>query len=376
MSPGSSEIVDETYLDRALDLAARGRWAVSPNPLVGAVVVRDGEIVGEGYHARAGGAHAEAEALAAAGERARGATLYVTLEPCSHHGRTPPCVEAVLASGVTRVVACHRDPNRDVSGGGFRILREAGLEVVSGVRLRAAVLLNWRYLVAATAGRPAVTLKWAMSLDGKIATATGESRWISSPAAREWALEQREAHDALLVGVGTALADDPRLTRRLGLAGGPNIRAVLDRRLRLPPNARLLGEEGAVLVYCEPSAGGERVEALEGAGATVVRLDEVTPSQVLDDLAGRGVRSVLVEGGAGIHGAFVTDGVYDRLAVVCAPRILGGAAAPGPVGGEGIGALAAAPRLESMSSRALGDDLLITAFRDGCLRDLYENVAE
>ena len=366
---------DESFLVRALELAAKGRYRVAPNPMVGAVVVREGEIVGEGFHARVGGPHAEAEALAAAGDAAKGATLYVTLEPCSHHGRTPPCVEAIERAGIARVVACHRDPNRDVSGGGFRILAERGIEVVRGLLVEEAVRLNWKFLVATTRNRPAVTLKWAMSLDGKIATVAGESQWISSPAGREWALEEREAHDAVLVGSGTAIADDPRLTRRLGHADGPGLRIVLDRRLRLKGTARMFQDEGPVLVYSLRGAAAERVAELEGAGAEVVLLASVDPSGVLADLAARGVRSVLVEGGGEIHGTFVNEGAFDRIGVVVAPKLLGGREAPGPVGGDGFPALDGAARLAGSHVRPLGPDLLVTAFREGCLQELSESVA-
>ena len=249
---------------------------------------RDGEIVGEGFHLRAGEPHAEILALAAAGERARGATLFVNLEPCSHHGRTPPCAEALVAAGIARVVACHRDPDSRVSGRGFERLRRAGIAVEVGDRLAEAVELNLRFLVNRVLSRPAVTLKWAMSLDGKIATAAGESQWISGPAARRWALALREEHDAILVGVGTVLADDPRLDRRLGKAESPILRVVLDRRLRTPPAARLFGVPGPVVIYSE-SHDAARFRELSGRGAEVVRLPEVTPATVLADLGGREV---------------------------------------------------------------------------------------
>jgi diaminohydroxyphosphoribosylaminopyrimidine deaminase/5-amino-6-(5-phosphoribosylamino)uracil reductase len=339
--------------------------------MVGAVLVRDGAVVGEGFHARVGGPHAELAALAAAGERAAGATLYVTLEPCCHHGRTPPCVDALLAAGVTRVVACHLDPDPRVRGAGFAALRGAGVEVESGLLAEEAARLNLRYLVAAVERRPAVTLKWAMSLDGRIATAGGESRWISSPAARRWALGEREAHDATLVGVGTVLADDPLLDRRLGKAAGPNRRVVLDRRLRTPPDARMFTAAGEVLVYTE-SADAARAAAL--AEASVVRLPRVEPAAVLADLHARGVRSVLVEGGAAVHASFVGAGLYDRVAAVCAPLLLGGAQAPGPLAGDGLGPLAGAPRLGPLRARRLGPDLVLIGERSGCLPALLQSV--
>ena len=292
--------------------------------MVGALVVREdqeGEIVGRGWHAEVGGPHAEVEALRDAGDRVRGATLYVTLEPCSHFGRTPPCVEAILAAGIVRVVACHGDPDPRVSGRGFARLREAGVAVETGLLVEEAVRLNLRFLIAATLGRPEVTLKWAMSLDGRIATATGQSQWISSPAGRKWGLALREEHDAILVGSGTVLVDDPRLDRRLGLAAGPNVRVVLDRRLRTPPEARLLQVPGPVLIYAATDDAARR-RALEERGSEVVLLPEVEPAAVLADLYGRGVRSVLVEGGGEVHASFVVSGCFDRVMVDCAPLLL------------------------------------------------------
>jgi diaminohydroxyphosphoribosylaminopyrimidine deaminase/5-amino-6-(5-phosphoribosylamino)uracil reductase len=340
--------------------------------MVGAVVVRDGEIVGRGWHRRVGGPHAEVEALRAAGEKARGATLYVTLEPCNHHGRTPPCVDAVLAAGIARVMACHRDPNR-VAAGGFERLAAAGVEVEYGILARVAVRLNVRFLVPAVLGRPAVTLKWAMSLDGRIATAAGQSQWISSPAGRRWGLALREEHDAILAGVGTVLADDPRLDRRLGLARGPNLRVILDRRLRTPPGARLFQVEGPVLIYTE-STDRELWTALEERGAAIQGLPAVEPAAVLPDLYGRGVRSVLVEGGGEVHASFAAAGLFDRVGVDCAPLLIGGRSAPGPLGGEGFPTLAGAARLESLEVRRRGGDLILTGYRKGCSQELLSSV--
>jgi diaminohydroxyphosphoribosylaminopyrimidine deaminase/5-amino-6-(5-phosphoribosylamino)uracil reductase len=340
--------------------------------MVGAVVVRDGEIVGRGWHRQVGGPHAEVEALRAAGSKAAGATLYVTLEPCNHHGRTPPCVDAVLAAGIARVVACHRDPNR-VAAGGFERLRAAGVEVEHGILAREAVRLNLRFLIPAVLGRPEVTLKWAMSLDGRIATAAGESQWISSPAGRRWGLALREEHDAILAGVGTVLADDPRLDRRLGLAGKHNLRVVLDRRLRTPPGARLFQVEGPVLIYTE-ATDRERWTALEECGAGVVGLPAVEPAAVLADLYGRGVRSVLVEGGGEVHASFASAGLFDRVGVDCAPLLIGGRSAPGPLGGEGFPTLAGAARLEALEVRRRGGDLILTGYRKGCLQELSSSV--
>ena len=339
--------------------------------MVGAVLVRDGEIVGSGWHRQVGGPHAEVEALREAGERARGATLYVTLEPCAHHGRTPPCADAVIAAGISRVVACHADPDPRVSGRGFARLREAGIEVEVGILIEEAVRLNLRFLVAATLQRPEVTLKWAMSLDGKIATATGDSRWISSPKARQWSLGLREEHDAILVGSGTVLADDPRLDRRLGLASGPNVRVILDRRLRTPPEATLLTVPGPVLIYTQ-STDQERREALIAKGAEVVTLDAVEPGAVLTALYACGVRSLLVEGGGEVLSSFVASGQFDRVMVNCAPLLIGGKDAPTPLGGEGFQALASAARLEGLEVRRQGGDLLMAGYRQGCMSTLLD----
>jgi diaminohydroxyphosphoribosylaminopyrimidine deaminase/5-amino-6-(5-phosphoribosylamino)uracil reductase len=343
--------------------------------MVGALVVRGGEIVGRGWHRRAGGPHAEVEALVEAGGRARGATLYVTLEPCAHHGRTPPCADAVVAAGVRRVVACHRDPDPRVAGRGFARLRQAGVEVEVGELAERAVRLNLKFLVAVTERRPAVTLKWAMSLDGRIATAAGESQWISSPRSRRWALALREEHDATLVGVGTVLADDPRLDRRLGLAGQRGARVVLDRKLRTPPAARLLTAAGPLLLYCERGAEPARRRALEAAGATVVALREVGPAAVLADLYRRDLRSVLVEGGGEVLGSFAASGLYDAVSVACAPLLVGGQGAPGPLGGPGVEALAAAPRLAHLEAHRRAPDLLLEGLRQGCLEQLLAAVS-
>jgi diaminohydroxyphosphoribosylaminopyrimidine deaminase/5-amino-6-(5-phosphoribosylamino)uracil reductase len=342
---------------------------------VGALLVREetGQILGRGWHRQVGGPHAEVFALREAGERARGATLYVTLEPCAHHGRTPPCADAVLAAGVRRVVACHQDPDPRVAGQGFARLREGGVEVEVGPLAEEAVRLNLAFLVAATRGRPAVTLKWAMSLDGRIATVTGESQWISSPPGRRWALALREEHDATLAGIGTVLADDPLLNRRLSLAAGPGTRVVLDRQLRTPPEAQLFSAPGPVLLYTE-AVDGDRRRALEERGATVVPLAAVTPAAVLEDLHGRGVRSVLVEGGGEVLASFVASGLYDRVGVDCAPLLVGGRTAPGPLGGEGFPTLAAAAWLEGFTARRHGGDLLLTGYRQGSLAELLARV--
>ncbi|MCE2558452.1 MAG: bifunctional diaminohydroxyphosphoribosylaminopyrimidine deaminase/5-amino-6-(5-phosphoribosylamino)uracil reductase RibD [Acidobacteria bacterium] len=369
---------------RALALARRGRFTTAPNPMVGAVVVRDGEIVGSGWHRRAGGEHAEAMALSAAGDLAVGATVYVTLEPCNHHGRTPPCARGILEAGVERVVFAHRDPNPEVTGGGAERLRAAGLRVEGGLLAEQAIEMNVPFLTGVLHRRPAVTLKWAMSLDGRIATASGDSQWISSPRGRHWALGLREEHQAIVVGSGTALADDPRLNRRLDRAEGPIVRVVLDRRLRLSARARMFEVEGPVVVYTEKPRGAQadvvpkwvdRRDRLGEEGAEVVVLEAVEPAAVVADLAGRGVANVLVEGGAAVLEAFASSGVWDRAAVCCAPILIGGAEAPGPLGGAGAEKLADGWRLDRLRVRRRGPDVILVGYRQGCLPELSKSVA-
>jgi diaminohydroxyphosphoribosylaminopyrimidine deaminase/5-amino-6-(5-phosphoribosylamino)uracil reductase len=271
------------------------------------------------------------------------------------------------------VIAAHVDPDPRVGGRGLAALAAAGLEVEVGLQRERSVRLNWKYLISRVHQRPAVTLKWAMSLDGKIATVNGESQWISSPGGRRWSLDQREMHDAILVGSGTVLADDPRLNRRHGKAPGPITRVVVDRRLRVSSRARLFEVPGPVVILTE-SRNPETIEPLRAVGAEVESLDVVDPPAVLACLHRRGIQSVLVEGGGDIHGAFVAAGTFDLVAVDCAPLLLGGREAKGAVAGIGIPHLDDAPRLEEMQFRRRGGDIIITGFRNGCLPGLYESV--
>jgi diaminohydroxyphosphoribosylaminopyrimidine deaminase / 5-amino-6-(5-phosphoribosylamino)uracil reductase len=354
-------------MGRAIELAERGRYTVAPNPLVGAVLVRGGRVVGEGFHRFAGGPHAEAAALAEAGSRARGATLYVSLEPCAHHGRTPPCADAILAAGVARVVAAGRDPHPLVQGRGLRRLAREGVRTVwSGAEeRRRAERQNEKFRGFVLLGRPFVLAKWAATLDGKTASGTGESRWITGPAARRRSLALREEYDAILVGAGTVLADDPRLTRRLGWSGGlPHRRIVLDGRLRVPATARVFARPESALVVTALPEGNARARRLASAGISVWSLPgraagSVDLSRLLRRLAGEGVTSLLVEGGAVTLWEFFRAGLVDRVAAFIAPRVLGGAGAPGGVGGRGF-PLARAPRVTNLEWEAVGEDLFLT----------------
>jgi diaminohydroxyphosphoribosylaminopyrimidine deaminase / 5-amino-6-(5-phosphoribosylamino)uracil reductase len=358
---------DARFMRRALELAERGRGLTSPNPMVGAVVVSDGAIVGEGYHERAGGPHAEVIALAAAGERSRGATIYVTLEPCSYHGRTPPCASALVDAGIRRVVAALVDPNPRVSGRGFAALRAAGVEVADPILGEHAERQNRAFVAAMRLGRPHVTLKLAMTLDGRIADRRGESKWITGEAARAAAHRLRSESDAILVGVGTVLRDDPALTvRRDRPWPREPYRVVLDTHARTPAAARLIasGTRARALVITGPGADPARVAALAAAGATVVgvaaREGRVDPQAALAALAEREVRAVLVEGGGEIHGAFVDAGLVDRVAVFVAPRLMGGREATPSIGGLGR-LLGASLILGGLEVGRVGDDLLIEA---------------
>ena len=350
---------------RALELAGQARGLTSPNPMVGAVVVEEGNIVGEGFHAAAGRPHAEVEALAAAGGRARGATLYVTLEPCVHWGRTPPCVPAVAAAGVRRVVAALQDPNPQVAGRGLESLRQAGVEVTLGVLQHEAAEQNRVWIAAVRRGRPHVTLKGAMTLDGRIADVYGESRWITGEAARQEAHRLRSESDAIVVGVGTVLRDDPRLTVRLDRPWPREpFRVVLDTSARTPAGARLIsaGTPARALIVVGEAAPPDRVRALEQAGASVLpvrtREARVEPTAVLAALWAHQVRGVLVEGGGEVHGAFLDAGLVDRVVLFVAPRLLGGREAPSVVSGAGR-ALKDAVRLGRLSVREVGEDLLV-----------------
>jgi len=362
---------DRTWMRRAIALAWRACGRVAPNPAVGAVIVRDGVVVGEGCTKPPGGPHAEIVALREAGERARGATLYVTLEPCTHYGRTPPCVEAILRAGIARVVIGVRDPYPEVDGRGIAALRAAGLAVEVGVEAEAAAEVIAGYLKRLRTGLPEVTLKYAMTLDGRLATRTGHSRWITGPEARRYVHQLRDRHDAILVGVETVLQDDPELTTRLDPADagddGPHhpLRVVLDSRARTPLSARLLARTipGQTLIVTTELAPPERLAALREAGAEVVvvpsRCGTVDLASSLQALAERGVNSVLVEGGGRVLGAFFDAGFVDRVVAFVAPLLVGGRQAPVPLAGHGVETMDEALRLHDLRIYQLGTDVVI-----------------
>jgi diaminohydroxyphosphoribosylaminopyrimidine deaminase / 5-amino-6-(5-phosphoribosylamino)uracil reductase len=347
---------DEEFMRRVLFLAERGRYSVSPNPMVGAVIVRDDAVIAEGFHARAGEPHAEIVALRACDD-ARGATMYTNLEPCSHHGRTGPCAEAIVRAGIARVVIAMTDPNELVDGRGIAILRAAGIDVTTGVLEADARRLNEKFVWSITQQLPFVLLKAGMTLDGKLATVARESQWITSEDAREKSLALREEFDAILVGSGTVKADNPRLTRRLGLANGitPWTRVVLDGDGDVPPHAQLFTDGGRTILFTSNPAqhSGAEIVPIQG------RADLV---QVLRELHVRGIRSVLVEGGSLLHTEFIRGGLWQKMIAFVAPLIIGGAEAPAILQGEGVSRLTEGYRFRFDRVEFVGNDLMITAY--------------
>jgi diaminohydroxyphosphoribosylaminopyrimidine deaminase/5-amino-6-(5-phosphoribosylamino)uracil reductase len=329
----------EDLMRRALDLAALGRYSVSPNPMVGCVIVRDGNVIGEGWHQRAGEPHAEIEALRNVDD-ARGATMIVTLEPCNHHGRTPPCADAIIAAGITRVVIAMRDPH-ELAAGGVEKLREAGVQVEIDVLESDARKLNEVFIHAVTHRRPFVVLKAGMTLDGKLATVTRESRWITSEASRKKSLEFREQYDAILTGAGTIRDDNPQLTRRLGLASTPWTRIILDRRRIVPPDAIVLTD----------------------GGNTIHVTEDVDLDALLADLYSRGIQSLILEGGSNVLTEFIRRGAWQKMVLFIAPMIVGGAEAPSIFSGQGVLKLADAYRFRFHQVEMAGGDVMITAYR-------------
>jgi diaminohydroxyphosphoribosylaminopyrimidine deaminase/5-amino-6-(5-phosphoribosylamino)uracil reductase len=359
---------DADWMRRALELAERGRGCVEPNPLVGAVVVRDGQFVGEGWHQRYGEAHAEVHALAAAGEAARGATLYVTLEPCCHHGKTPPCTDAVLRAGVVRVVAAMPDPFSAVAGKGAEQLRQAGVTVEFGVGEAEARRLNAPYLKLLASGRPWVHAKWAMTLDGKIATRSGDSRWISNEASRRRVHELRGRMDAIIAGIGTVLADNPQLTAR---PPGPRTpaRIILDSQGRIHDDCILMqtAHTTPTIIAATERIGAAKRTALQAHGCEVLTVPAVheraSVEALLAELGRRRFTNVLVEGGSGVFGSFLDAAAIDEFHVFIAPRLAGGATATGAVGGHGVERMAEALRLAEWTHEVLDGDLYVHGWR-------------
>src|SRR6202163_1991549 len=370
----TSTDTDNAHLARAIDLARRGTGSVKPNPVVGAVVARDGQIVGEGWHEEFGGAHAEVSAIEACGlEDLSGATLYVSLEPCCHEGKTPPCTDAILQAGLRRVVVASDDPSERASGRGLGILRDEGVEVVvaDGELAARARLLNQAFRKHARVGRPWVLFKSAMTLDGKVATRTGDSKWISGEDSRGLAHRWRASVDAGVVGIGTALADDPQLTPRpdgpLAELGTQPRRVVFDSLARLLPSSQLVGAAAEIPLTVIVSRAAPRADtdALEAAGVQVlVATGENEPARVrsgLEQVGGLGVTAILLEGGPHLAGAFLDAGEIDEIRIFLAPLLLGGSSPRNPLKGKGVEQISEALRALTFDCERVGEDLLISA---------------
>lgn len=360
---------DAAFMKRALREAVKGRGRTSPNPLVGAVIVKNGRVVGRGYHKKAGTPHAEVNAIQDAGAEARGATIYVTLEPCNHQGRTPPCTEAILRAGLRRVVIGMPDPNPQVAGGGSRYLTTCGLEVCSGILDAECRRINRPFVKLVTTGRPWVIMKAALSLDGRIAVASGQPGWISNEKSRRYTHRMRGQVDGILIGIGTALADDPSLTTRLpGPKRRDPVRIVLDVNLRLPTHARMLGldSKAETLVFCGPCAAPAKMKSLRQAGAVpiVTPLDtngRIDLKEVLLELGRRHISSLLVEGGSLVHSSFLAQGLVDQLNLFYGPFFIGGDGVP--VAGEfGLQGVEQARRLKEITTRRFDNDLMIEGY--------------
>lgn len=365
----SSLAKDLEFMEMAYSLAEKARGYTSPNPCVGAVMVQAGRIVGWGYHRQAGQPHAEIIALEKAGMRAKGATLYLTLEPCVHWGRTPPCVDRLLGAGLKRVVISSLDPNPLVYKKGVARLRQAGIRVETGLLSELNSRLNETYFKYITSRIPFVTLKAALSLDGKMATASGDSRWISCQESRYFAQNLRAEHDAILVGINTVLRDDPLLTLRL--EGAPRKkwhRLVLDTFLRLPPEARLLkkSDSGPVLVFTGPEVADDRVALLRQKGAEIIRVPAVRGQldlrAVLEELGRREIASVLVEGGASVLTSFIQQKLADKVYIFLSPRLIGGEKSPTPFEGRGAEAIASSVELRKLRHFTVRNDIIVEGY--------------
>jgi diaminohydroxyphosphoribosylaminopyrimidine deaminase/5-amino-6-(5-phosphoribosylamino)uracil reductase len=361
---------DADYMALALELAARGAGRVSPNPMVGAVVVKEGQVVGQGFHQAVGGPHAEVHAIDAAGESAAGATLYVTLEPCNHFGRTPPCTEKIIGSGIRRVVVAMADPNPDVQGGGNALLASRGIEVVCGMREAEARRLNESFLKFIRTKRPFVVLKMAATLDGRIAASTGDARWVTGEAARAQVHRLRHAMDAIMVGVGTVKADDPELTARLADGQGVDpMRLVLDTRLTMSKRAKVLTQASTAPTYvvCGPEASDVDRRRLAASGAHImdasVKKGHIDIVALMAQLGKMGVTSLLIEGGAQVAGSALAADIVDKVVLFYAPKLLGGDDGVPMFRGQGPAWMKDALALHDLTVSMVGEDIMVQGYR-------------
>lgn len=358
--------LDKKFMKLALDLAEKARGRTSPNPMVGAVIVSDGEIVGRGYHHKAGTPHAEIHAIADAGEKAKDAVIYVSLEPCSHHGRTGPCAQAIIAAGLSRVVMAMMDPNPMVSGRGKDALETHGIDVQTGILESEARKLNEAFVKYITTKTPFVIMKTAMSMDGKIATSSGKSKWITSQDSRRIVHQIRDEVDAIMVGMGTVMRDDPSLTTRLPDGNGRDpVRVILDSRGRIRPEARVLhlDSPARTIIAVTSQASQEKIDQLREQAQVLVVPEQngrVSLQALMRELGKMEIMSLLLEGGAEVNASALKEGIVDKVMVFIAPKLIGGAEAPGPVGGSGIDELSEAVPLTDISLERIGEDILIT----------------
>lgn len=363
--------VDEKFMRLALSLAEKARGRTSPNPMVGAVIVRDGEIVGRGYHHKAGTPHAEIHAIADAGEKAIDAVIYVSLEPCSHYGRTGPCTQAIIEAGLSRVAMAMMDPNPEVSGRGKTALEAHGIQVQTGILETEARKLNEAYVKYITTKQPFVILKTAMSLDGKIATASGKSKWITSEESRRIVHQIRDEVDGIMVGIGTVMRDDPSLTTRLPDGRGRDpVRIILDSKGRIPLKSKVLhlDSPARTIIAVTPQASQEKIAQLKKHAEVLVITEQdgrVDLQALMRELGRMEIMSVLLEGGAEVNASALKAGIVDKVMVFIAPRLIGGAESPGPVGGPGIDELSEAVPLTDISLERVGEDILVTGVPNG-----------
>lgn len=361
--------MDEKYMRRALELALKGWGKTNPNPLVGAVIVKEGRIIGEGAHERLGGPHAEINALMEAGDDAWGSEIYVTLEPCSHYGRTPPCAKALIEAGVAKVIIAMEDPNPKVSGRGIHMLREAGIHVETGVLEEEAEKLNEIFIKYVTRRSPFVIMKTAMSMDGKIASYTGDSKWITGEKAREYVHTIRDRVSSIMVGINTVMRDNPYLTARIKNKEASNpVRIIVDSKGRIPLDSNVLNiseKSGAVIATTElmPS---DKEKQLQEMGAKVIRVglneNQVNLSQLMNELYNMEIDSVLLEGGSSLNASALESGIVDKMMFFIAPKIIGGLNAPGPVGGKGIEKVQNALKIRDTSVRWFDEDIMIEGY--------------
>jgi diaminohydroxyphosphoribosylaminopyrimidine deaminase/5-amino-6-(5-phosphoribosylamino)uracil reductase len=359
---------DESYMKIALDLARKGEGWTSPNPMVGSVIVKNGRIAGRGYHQKAGTPHAEVHALHMAGEEAKGATVYVTLEPCCHIGRTPPCTEALIDAEVKKVVVAAIDPNPRVAGKGIKRLREAGIEVITGVMEDEAKQLNEVFIKHIVSQMPFISVKSALTLDGRTATKTGSSQWITGTEARKYAHRLRHKYSAVMVGIGTILADNSRLTTRIEKENLKNpTRVIIDSSLKIPGDAHVLNtEEAPTLIYTAGNVDRDKYSLVKEKGGEIIecpgREGKVDLLQVTKDLYHRGITSILVEGGAAINGSLLDRRLIDKVYLFIAPKLVGSNNSPGVFGGVGVQNINDAIALKNMIVEKIGEDVLFTGY--------------